>query len=161
MSVREYAVRKFISRQVSHLPKLMLFLSVLAFVIYSLYFDNGPYSVYDDSFISFRYARNLVQGHGLVFNPGERVEGYTNFLWTALMAIAIAVGSDVIVASKIAATAAGAVTLWLTCRLGQQELGDRWPGVIAAGMLALTAGFARYAMSGFTWPLFIPTRTPC
>lgn len=35
----------------------------------------------DDAFISFRYARNLLEGHGLVFNPGERVEGYTNFLW--------------------------------------------------------------------------------
>jgi arabinofuranosyltransferase len=35
----------------------------------------------DDAFISFRYARNLVEGHGLVFNVGERVEGYTNFLW--------------------------------------------------------------------------------
>lgn len=36
----------------------------------------------DDAFISFRYARNLVEGLGLVFNAGERVEGYTNFLWT-------------------------------------------------------------------------------
>ena len=35
----------------------------------------------DDAFISFRYTRNLLEGHGLVFNPGERVEGYTNFLW--------------------------------------------------------------------------------
>ena len=35
----------------------------------------------DDAFISFRYARNLVEGRGLVFNPGEYVEGYTNFLW--------------------------------------------------------------------------------
>jgi hypothetical protein len=34
----------------------------------------------EDAYISFRYARNFVQGHGLVFNPGERVEGYTNFL---------------------------------------------------------------------------------
>ena len=40
----------------------------------------------DDAFISFRYARNLVDGHGLVFNPGERVEGYTNFLWTLELA---------------------------------------------------------------------------
>ena len=41
----------------------------------------------DDAFISFRYARNLSQGHGLVFNPGfERVEGYTNFLWVLLLA---------------------------------------------------------------------------
>ncbi len=35
--------------------------------------------VQDDAFISFRYARHLVEGHGLVWNPGERVEGYTNF----------------------------------------------------------------------------------
>ena len=35
----------------------------------------------DDAFISFRYVRNLLEGHGLVFNPGEYVEGYTNFLW--------------------------------------------------------------------------------
>ena len=35
----------------------------------------------DDAFISFRYTQNLLEGHGLVFNPGERIEGYTNFLW--------------------------------------------------------------------------------
>jgi hypothetical protein len=43
-------------------------------------------SVFDDAFISFRYARNLLEGHGLVWNPGERVEGYTNFLWTVMLA---------------------------------------------------------------------------
>ncbi len=41
----------------------------------------------DDAFISFRYARNLASGNGLVFNPGERVEGYTNFLWVMLIAV--------------------------------------------------------------------------
>jgi hypothetical protein len=40
----------------------------------------------DDAFISFRYARNLARGQGLTWNPGEWVEGYTNFLWTALLA---------------------------------------------------------------------------
>ena len=40
----------------------------------------------DDAFISFRYARNLLEGHGLVFNPGERVEGYSNFLWVLELA---------------------------------------------------------------------------
>ena len=41
----------------------------------------------DDAFISFRYARNLAEGNGLVFNPGlERVEGYTNFLWVLILA---------------------------------------------------------------------------
>ena len=35
----------------------------------------------DDAFITFRYARNLADGLGPVFNPGEAVEGYTTFLW--------------------------------------------------------------------------------
>ena len=40
----------------------------------------------DDAFISFRYVRNLLEGHGLVFNVGERVEGYSNFLWVLELA---------------------------------------------------------------------------
>lgn len=46
----------------------------------------------DDAFISFRYAHHLVQGLGLVWNVGEAVEGYTNFLWVLLMAGALALG---------------------------------------------------------------------
>ena len=40
----------------------------------------------DDAFISFRYVRNLLEGNGLVFNVGERVEGYSNFLWVLELA---------------------------------------------------------------------------
>jgi hypothetical protein len=43
----------------------------------------------DDAYVSYRYAKNLIQGHGLVFNPGERVEGYSNFLYTLLMALGL------------------------------------------------------------------------
>jgi hypothetical protein len=38
----------------------------------------------DDAYISYRYARNLAEGNGLVFNPEERVEGYSNFLYVLL-----------------------------------------------------------------------------
>jgi hypothetical protein len=51
----------------------------------------GDFEV-DDAYISYRYACNLVHGHGLVFKPGETVEGYTNFLWTMLSAVPIALG---------------------------------------------------------------------
>ena len=43
-------------------------------------------SVVDDAFISFRYVENLLAGHGLVWNLGERVEGYTNLLWVLMLA---------------------------------------------------------------------------
>ncbi len=42
--------------------------------------------VTDDAYISFRYAYNLAVGNGLVFNPGEHVEGFSNPLWTLLLA---------------------------------------------------------------------------
>jgi hypothetical protein len=50
--------------------------------------DRNRYaSLFDDALISMRYAWNLAHGNGLVWNPGERVEGYSNFLTTLLMAI--------------------------------------------------------------------------
>src|SRR5262249_15745005 len=50
--------------------------------------------VQDDAYVSFRYARNLVRGKGLVYNVGEPVEGYTNFLWTMLAAVPLAGGAE-------------------------------------------------------------------
>jgi len=48
--------------------------------------DGGRYfSLFDDAMISMRYAWNFSHGNGLVWNPGERVEGYTNFLMTLIM----------------------------------------------------------------------------
>ena len=48
----------------------------------------------DDAFISFRYAENLSHGLGLVFNAGERVEGYSNFLWTLGTALGMRFGVE-------------------------------------------------------------------
>lgn len=45
------------------------------------------YSLFDDAMISMRYAWNFSHGHGLVWNLGERVQGYTNLLMTLYMAI--------------------------------------------------------------------------
>src|SRR5262245_63366246 len=74
--------------------------------------------VVDDAFISMRYARNLVDGHGLVYNlDGERVEGYTNLLWTLLLAAAMACRLDPVLVAKVLGLAAGAAVLVLTDRL--------------------------------------------
>src|SRR6185503_3325889 len=48
--------------------------------------------VCDDAFISFRYAGHFASGHGIVFNLGERVEGYTNFLWVVVCAALYRIG---------------------------------------------------------------------
>ncbi len=50
----------------------------------------------DDAFITFRYAENIVAGNGAVYNAGERVEGYTSFLWVMIMAAGKWAGFDIV-----------------------------------------------------------------
>jgi arabinofuranosyltransferase len=56
--------------------------------------------VSDDAFISFRYGRHLAEGEGLVWNPGEYVEGYTNLLWTLVLAVIEKLEADPVLASQ-------------------------------------------------------------
>lgn len=59
-------------------------LGILLFAAHAWYLR----CVAEDAFISFRYAKHLAQGAGLVWNLGESpIEGYTNFLWTLLCAL--------------------------------------------------------------------------
>jgi hypothetical protein len=68
----------------------------------------------DDAYISFRYARNLVEGHGLVFNQGERVEGYSNFLWVLLIAAGMKLGlASPETLSKVLGVASGLLLILL------------------------------------------------
>ena len=41
--------------------------------------------VHDDVYVTLRYVRNFLAGHGLVWNVGERVEGYTSLLHVLLI----------------------------------------------------------------------------
>jgi hypothetical protein len=67
-----------------HLAPLLLLIGGALCQVGFGYFDHdfsGHALGADDAFISYRYASNLVSGEGLVFNPGERVEGYSNLLY--------------------------------------------------------------------------------
>lgn len=49
----------------------------------------------DDSYIFFTYARNIAEGDGYVFNPGERINATTSPLYTVILAVVYrVVGSD-------------------------------------------------------------------
>ena len=103
----------------------------------------------DDAYISFRYAENWAKGLGPVFNPGERVEGYTNFLWTAVLALFIKLGAH---------PAQVALIISLACFVGSLVLLDRLANLLAsvagrgAGIAPLLAGasliLASFATSG-------------
>jgi hypothetical protein len=60
-----------------------------AFIARSSFSFQGRtyYVLFDDAMISMRYAHNFADGHGLVWNAGQNVEGYSNFLWTLWMSL--------------------------------------------------------------------------
>ncbi|MBI3162795.1 MAG: hypothetical protein HYZ23_09805 [Chloroflexi bacterium] len=63
----------------------------LAFIYHSSYIASDGrryFNLFDDAMISMRYAWNFSHGNGLVWNPGQRVEGYTNLLMTLVMSLA-------------------------------------------------------------------------
>jgi arabinofuranosyltransferase len=72
------------------LAGLALFAWYAAFIWHSSFVTGDPtrriFCLFDDAMVSLRYARNLVLGRGLVWNVGEKVEGFTNPLMTLLMA---------------------------------------------------------------------------
>ena len=67
-------------------PRLYFAIAILPWLALLGWLASVSWFLTDDAFISFRYARNLLEGHGLVFNVGERVEGYSNFLWVLELA---------------------------------------------------------------------------
>lgn len=106
----------------------------------------------DDAYISFRYARNFASGTGLVYNVGERVEGYTNFLWTMMLSAVAAAGFALPVASMAMGTVLGWVGLYLTYRLARdvhEERGLPLAGALFAPvLLVLYPGWAYWSASG-------------
>ncbi|MBK7357130.1 hypothetical protein [Propionivibrio sp.] len=59
----------------------------------------------DDALIGLRYVDNLVNGHGFVFNPGDRVEGVTNAGWIFLVWVFSPLGDLLNVARVVGLTA--------------------------------------------------------
>jgi len=112
--------------------------------------------VCDDAFISLRYAENLVAGHGLVYNPGERVEGYTNLLWTLGLAVLLRAGVDPLRAAELPGIAAFAALALLLARVSW--LRSREPGraflPLAAALVLVCEDFQVWATGGLETSLF-------
>lgn len=133
----------------------LLLATVGLLIAHALVFDF----VNDDAFISFRYADNLVEHGALVFNPGEKVEGYTNFLWTVLMAGVLALGLDVVVWSKILGIALGAGSLWAIARFTAKSEGPSAWDALGPLLLALAPAYACWSTGGLETQLFTFTAT--
>ena len=111
--------------------------------------------VSDDAFISLRYAANLLAGHGLVFNPGERVEGFTSPLWTLLLAGLGACGFELLATARALGLLCSMLALPITYWLARQCGAAPPSALIAPALLAFNGSFACWAASGMETALFV------
>ncbi|MBN1336253.1 MAG: hypothetical protein JXB39_09855 [Deltaproteobacteria bacterium] len=103
----------------------------------------------DDAYISLEYARHFVAGDGLVFEAGERVEGFSNPTWVLLLAAATALGGDGIVWAR-----ALGLTFHLASVLGTALLVlavGRSAGRPSGLAAALAAGFVAVSLPASSW----------
>jgi hypothetical protein len=124
----------------------------IAFVAVALAYWIDP----DDAYIGFRYAENLAGGIGLVFNPGERVEGYTTALWVLLLALLRKIGLAIPPTAHVLAAVAGGACVLVAARVARR-FGDG-AAVLAALLTALFPGFLFWsaaAMETSTFALFM------
>ena len=107
--------------------------------------------VCDDAYISFRYARHLAAGQGLVFNLGERVEGYSNFLWVLELAALYRLGVPPEIACVVLALGLSVGVFVLTAKLALTTPLRAYARPAAFGavfLLAINRNVAVWATSG-------------
>jgi arabinofuranosyltransferase len=104
--------------------------------------------IQDDAFISFRYARNLVEHGELAWNAGERVAGYTNFLWTLILTLPFLMGLDPVRFSQALGLICALGTLYFTYRIARRLSGSAFGGLLAMVLLGTNFSFSAYATGG-------------
>ncbi len=104
---------------------------------------------HDDAYISLRYARHLAEAGALEWNLGERVEGYTNFLFVIMEAGLIWLGIAPVVAAHIL-TGSAAALLMIAVMRAAREIAPQ-PGLAHGAILfavGATPGLAIWVLGG-------------
>lgn len=131
----------------------ILGLALLATIFLQVYL--WPH-VTDDAYISFRYAHNVAVGNGLVFNPGERVEGFSNPLWTLLLAgLFVASGfplPDIARSLGLLSSLGTLIVLWQVVRKHFPTDPSK-PTTLVLAFVVLSPSFHVYATAGLEGPL--------
>lgn len=144
------------------LQKVLPYLSVATLVLVFLVLaaSSTPF-LQDDAYISFRYVKNFLSGEGLVFNHGERVEGYTNFLWVILLSLAVNLGFGLPEAARwlgVLFSAGTVITTFLLARRVLAGSSSWWilAGSIAAGLWVAVNPAVRYwSVAGLETGMFV------
>lgn len=126
----------------------MLLLVAALFVRRELMVAGAPGAPLDDTWIHFQFARNLAEGRGLSYNPGELTAGATSPLWVVMLALAYRASGEFVWTAKALGVAFYLANCLLAYALVWRVTRTRWAAWAAGAALAVTSQLAWGALSG-------------
>jgi len=139
-------LKKAIYRLLPLIPALLIY----AYLAHDLNFTQ------DDAYISYRYVENYLNGDGLVYNIGERVEGFTNFGWVIYLILWGVLGVNYILISKITGFLFGIAIIVLTYFLAWLvfPVKDKWFSMLPVYLVAVNLSHAYWSPAGLETAAF-------
>ncbi len=131
----------------------LLIISVITFVVGLLlctpFFLGVRYAHWDDAYIFFRYATNLIEGQELAFNPGEPSVGVTSILWVFLLGLLrVVFGPTLPFTSKILGALLFSISASLWAVMVTHWTSRSWVGIMAGLLIAANPLGITLAVSG-------------
>ena len=129
------------------------------FIIFLLLFCHQAYHwsyTVDDAYISYRYSQNFADGKGLVFNIGERVEGYTNFTWVIILSVFAKLNFDIVKTSKFLGIFFSILILIYTYKTSNLCMGYKrsYLSLVPPLLLSVSPSFIIWSIAGLETMLF-------
>ena len=118
--------------------------------------------IVDDAFISLRFAENLANGNGAVYNLGERVEGYSGPSWMLLQSLGLALGAEGVTWTKLLGVASLVALQLGVFRMARQLFGlSSYISLVACLMLAANSFVIDWSILGLETPLHLACLVWC
>ena len=109
----------------------------------------GTAQQYDDAYITYRYAVNLAEGRGLVFNSYERLNSLSSLLYTLVLSAIYAIGIHDLPRVAIGiGLASGVASLAVVAAWAVSETRMIWPVLIILLPVSVSGTMSAWAVSG-------------
>lgn len=127
-------------------PRTAFILSVLFYaVLVAVGFDD----IEEDAFIYFRFASNIADGHGYVFNiGGEPIEACSGLVWLGLVTLLTFLPLHIVLATKLLCFVFGVLCLREVFVLSQRFVADRFLAQVPPFLLVASIPFYTWSLRG-------------
>ena len=143
---------KYAGNRKLFLTRSVLVLTTVSLLFIHIYFFRNY--ITDDAFISFRYLENFIEGKGLVYNPGEKVWGYTNFLWIMVLFPFAKINIDPLQAARFISVICNVLTVLIVLIAVQHTNAKSGWNIFGAILLVSQGAYVLQSMSGLETSFF-------